>query len=276
MEYNFICSVHMFSMVPYFYSYFLLSFHKKRDFIMKRLVLIAIILLSKITAIDDKSASSIIEKTERKFRSVEDYQVNMVIAIDIPAFRMPKKKYTVFFKQPDQIKIKSRGFGLLPRTGMFTSPSDNFDNLTDVELYDHDWKTRADEIVLRGNLIVDSLAITMPNDYAKLTFKPTVDVTIDTSKWVITGVVTQLDTLKIMEISNEYDYVDGSYYMPIRSSVVYYVKDARISRWLKKDLGSIMGADQSFEMQSDMVKGQINVVYDKYKVNRGLKSSIFK
>jgi len=37
-----------------------------------------------------------------------------------------------------------------------------------------------------------------------------------------------------------------------------------------------MGADQSFEMQSDMVKGQINVVYDKYKVNRGLKSSIFK
>ncbi|MEL1228335.1 MAG: hypothetical protein VW833_00835 [Candidatus Neomarinimicrobiota bacterium] len=243
---------------------------------MKRLVLIAIILLSKITAIDDKSASSIIEKTERKFRSVEDYQVNMVIAIDIPAFRMPKKKYTVFFKQPDQIKIKSRGFGLLPRTGMFTPPSDNFDNLTDVELYDHDWKTRADEIVLRGNLIVDSLAITMPNDYAKLTFKPTVDVTIDTSKWVITGVVTQLDTLKIMEISNEYDYVDGSYYMPIRSSVVYYVKDARISRWLKKDLGSIMGADQSFEMQSDMVKGQINVVYDKYKVNRGLKSSIFK
>ena len=50
---------------------------------MKRLVLIAIILLSKITAIDDKSASSIIEKTERKFRSVEDYQVNMIIAIII-------------------------------------------------------------------------------------------------------------------------------------------------------------------------------------------------
>ena len=66
---------------------------------MKRLVLIAIILLSKITAIDDSSASSIIEKTERKFRSVEDYQVNMVIAIDIPAFRMPKKNYTVFTLQ---------------------------------------------------------------------------------------------------------------------------------------------------------------------------------
>ena len=45
-------------------------------------------------------------------------------------------------------------------------------------------------IMLSGNLIVDSLAIKMPNDYAKVTFRPTVDVTIDTSQWVITGVVT--------------------------------------------------------------------------------------
>ena len=243
---------------------------------MKRSLFIFFALITSLIADENNIATSIIEKTEKKFRSIEDYQVKMFIAIDIPAFRMPKKKYTVFFKQPDKVKIKSRGFGLLPRTGMFTSPSDNFDNLTDVEVYDHDWKIKDDEIVLRGNLIVDSLAITMPNDYAKLTFKPTVDVTIDTSQWVITGVVTQLDTLKIMEISNEYDFVDGSYYMPVRSSVVYYVKDARISRWLKKDLGTIMGAEQTFEMQSDMVRGQINVFYDQYKINRGIKNSIFK
>ena len=243
---------------------------------MKISLVIFFALITSLIADENNIATSIIVKTEKKFRSIEDYQVKMFIAIDIPAFRMPKKKYTVFFKQPDKVKIKSRGFGLLPRTGMFTSPSDNFDNLTDVEVYDHDWKIKDDEIVLRGNLIVDSLAITMPNDYAKLTFKPTVDVTIDTSQWVITGVVTQLDTLKIMEISNEYDFVDGSYYMPVRSSVVYYVKDARISRWLKKDLGTIMGAEQTFEMQSDMVRGQINVFYDQYKINRGIKNSIFK
>ena len=243
---------------------------------MKRSLIIFFALITSLIADENNIATSIIVKTEKKFRSIEDYQVKMFIAIDIPAFRMPKKKYTVFFKQPDKVKIKSRGFGLLPRTGMFTSPSDNFDNLTDVEVYDHDWKIKDDEIVLRGNLIVDSLAITMPNDYAKLTFKPTVDVTIDTSQWVITGVVTQLDTLKIMEISNEYDFVDGSYYMPVRSSVVYYVKDARISRWLKKDLGTIMGAEQNFEKQSDMVRGQINVFYDQYKINRGIKNSIFK
>ena len=276
MGLNFKSNIRLFSLVLNFYNHIFLSLHKKRDFIMKRSLIIFFALITSLIADENNIATSIIEKTEKKFRSIEDYQVKMFIAIDIPAFRMPKKKYTVFFKQPDKVKIKSRGFGLLPRTGMFTSPSDNFDNLTDVEVYDHDWKIKDDEIVLRGDLIVDSLAITMPNDYAKLTFKPTVDVTIDTSKWVITGVVTQLDTLKIMEISNEYDFVDGSYYMPVRSSVVYYVKDARISRWLKKDLGTIMGAEQNFEMQSDMVRGQINVFYDQYKINRGIKNSIFK
>jgi hypothetical protein len=81
---------------------------------------------------ENNSADKIIEKTEERFKLINDYQVNMLISINIPAFRMPKKKYTVFFKQPDKVQIKSRGFGLLPRTGMFTSPNENFNNLTDI------------------------------------------------------------------------------------------------------------------------------------------------
>ena len=148
---------------------------------------------------ENNSADKIIEKTEERFKLINDYQVNMLISINIPAFRMPKKKYTVFFKQPDKVQIKSRGFGLLPRTGMFTSPNENFNNLTDIIINNESDSLGNNQIMLSGNLIVDSLAIKMPNDYAKLTFKPTVDVIIDTSQWVITAVVTKIDTLKIME-----------------------------------------------------------------------------
>ena len=207
---------------------------------------------------------------------VNDYQVNMVISINIPAFRMPKKKYTVFFKQPNQVQIKSKGFGLLPRTGMFTPPSENFNNLTDVTINHTADSLGYGSVMLRGNLIVDSLAIKMPNDYAKLTFKPTVDVVIDTSQWVITRVITKIDTIKIMEINNIYDFVDGSYFLPIRSTVEYFVKDARISKWLKKDIGTIIGNQQSIDPVSDMVRGEISVTYNKYKVNRGINDSIFK
>ena len=225
---------------------------------------------------EDDYAKAIIEKTESQYRSIKDYQVKMTISMKIPAFRMPKKKYTVFFKQPDKLEIKSRGFGLLPRTGMFTSPSENFDNLTDVAVDKNSLNLKENRVILRGNLIVDSLAIKMPNDYAKVTFKPTVDVTIDTSHWVITEVVTKIDTIKIMQINNEYGFVDGDHFLPVRSTVEYFVKDARISKWLKKDIGSFIGNQQKTDIQDDMVKGKITVLYNRYKVNRGIDESVFK
>ena len=225
---------------------------------------------------ENNSADKIIEKTEERFKLINDYQVNMLISINIPAFRMPKKKYTVFFKQPDKVQIKSRGFGLLPRTGMFTSPNENFNNLTDIIINNESDSLGNNQIMLSGNLTVDSLAIKMPNDYAKLTFKPTVDVIIDTSQWVITAVVTKIDTLKIMKINNMYDFVDGNYFLPVKSTVEYFVKDARISKWLKKDIGTIVGNQESIDIKSDMVRGEITVIYNKYKVNRGINDSIFK
>ena len=243
---------------------------------MKKVLQIFFIISSFALCEENKKATEIINKTEQRFRMINDYQVNMVISINIPAFRMPKKKYTVFFKQPNQVQIKSKGFGLLPRTGMFTPPSENFNNLTDVTINHTADSLGYGSVMLRGNLIVDSLAIKMPNDYAKLTFKPTVDVVIDTSQWVITRVVTKIDTIKIMEINNIYDFVDGSYFLPIRSTVEYFVKDARISKWLKKDIGTIIGNQQSIDPGSDMVRVEISVTYDKYKVNRGINDSIFK
>ena len=129
--------------------------------------------------------------------------------------------------------------------------------------------------MLVGDLVLDSLALDVPNEYARLTFKPSVDVKVDTQNWVITQVLTKIDTVKIMEINNFYDFVDDSFYMPVRSTVEYYVKDARLSKWINKDIGTIMGKNHNMDIESDMVKGLISVSYAKYRVNQGIKDSIF-
>tara|TARA_B100001996_G_scaffold350925_1_gene310604 strand:- start:808 stop:1542 length:735 start_codon:yes stop_codon:yes gene_type:complete len=242
----------------------------------KNIMIIFIIiyyLFSSLFSNEQGSLDRIINNTEKKFRLVDDYEVKMIISMSIPAFRMPKKKYHIFFKQPNKIKIKSRGFGVLPRTGMFTSPKENFDNLTDIKINNRIENLKKDNIVISGNLILDSLALDMPNDYAKLTFKPTVDVVIDTSNWVITRVTTKIDTVKIMEIQNKFDFVDKDFYLPIESKVEYYVKDARLTKWMKKDIGLFIGDQQN--IKGDMVKGLITVFYNSYKVNRGIQDSIF-
>ena len=232
-------------------------------------------LLANSNAFSNNNPEYIIKKTDDQFREINNYQVDMVISIAIPAFRMPKKKYKVYFKQPDKIKVKSRGFGLLPKTGMFTSPVENFSNLSNIRFSKDFSRTDPNEIMLVGDLVLDSLALDVPNEYARLTFKPTVDVKVDTQNWVITQVLTKIDTVKIMEINNFYDIVDDSFYMPIRSTVEYYVKDARLSKWINKDIGTIMGSNHNMNIESDMVKGLISVNYAKYKVNRGIKDSIF-
>ena len=232
-------------------------------------------MLANSNAFSNNNPEYIIKKTDDQFREINNYQVDMVISIAIPAFRMPKKKYKVYFKQPDKIKVKSRGFGLLPKTGMFTSPLENFSNLSNIRFSKDFSRTNPNEIMLVGDLVLDSLALDVPNEYARLTFKPTVDVKVDTQNWVITQVLTKIDTVKIMEINNFYDVVDDSFYMPIRSTVEYYVKDARLSKWINKDIGTIMGNNHSMNIESDMVKGLISVNYAKYRVNRGIKDSIF-
>ncbi len=222
---------------------------------------------------NNENILKMIDNTEKKYRSVNDYRVEMTISVSVPAFRMPKKSYKVYFKQPNKVKIKSRGFGILPRTGMFTSPVENFNNLTDIKINKKAKNLEQNQIMMVGNVNVDSLAIEMPNDYAKLSFKPTVDVIIDTSHWVITNVITKIDTLKIMEIQNYYDLFDEKYLLPVESKVEYFIKDSRFSKWLKKDIGLLFGNEQN--IKDDMVKGVITVTYDKYRVNQGIKDSVF-
>ncbi len=45
---------------------------------------------------------------------------------------------------------------------------------------------------------------------------------------------------------------------------------------IKKDIGTIVGNQESINIKSDMVRGEITVIYNKYKVNRGINDSIFK
>ena len=214
-----------------------------------------------------------INRTQAQFEKAYDYQVTMEISMKVPGFRMPKKKYQVFFQQPDKVKIKSRGFGMLPKTGLFTSPLDNFDNLKNLHLINQ--KTEKGNIYIKGDVIIDSLKLKMPNEYAKLGFRPSVTVKIDTVNWVIRNIVTELDTLKLVEINNSYTSFKNEYVMPSKSTVQYFVKDAKLSSWLKKDISSIVGQNP-MSQKTDMVQGIISIMYKDYKINEGIDKNIFK
>ncbi len=223
----------------------------------------------------EKLVDYYIRKTNKKFDLVNDYQVDMVIRMQVPAFRMPKKKYKVYFKKPNYIKVKSKGFGILPKTGLFTSPRDNFDNLKNITIF-YDQKINH-HVVLKGDLILDSLKLEMPNEYSKITFDPIVEVKIDTINWVIKNVTTKLDTLKLFQIQNEYQYYDNQYFMPNQSIVKYFIKDKKLFNWLNKDASNVIGqGEQLLDKNSSIIEGTITVDYKKYIINKGIEDKVFK
>ena len=215
----------------------------------------------------------IIEKTNKQYMLVNNFETTMNVSLNVPGFRMPKKVYKVYYKLPDKIKINTKGFGVLPKTGLFTSPSDNFDNLKNLSLNIN--KNSNNCILISGTVISDSLKAQFPNEYAKLTFVPIVDVVVDTTKWIIKSVTTRIDTVKLFEIKNNFQKFENKYYMPVKSQIEYYIKDAKLANWLNNDLGGIMKMGDSPEAASDVVQGTIKITYDKYKINKGIPDKVF-
>ena len=216
----------------------------------------------------------LINKTQMQYELVSAYSAKLEVSLKIPAFRMPKKKYKVFFKKPNKLKIKSRGFGVLPKTGIFTSPRDNFDNL-DGKYINYEFLDKSkNKIMISGDLITDSLKVDMPNEYARLTFIPKVDVIIDTSFWVITSVITRIDTLKLFELNNNFENVGGNFLMPTRTIVQYYIKDAKLSKMLSGKINESVKIN-NIDNVGDMVQGTIEVNYFDYKININLDDSLF-
>ena len=222
------------------------------------------------------SVDEIVLKANEEFEKVSDFQAKMTVSLDVPGLRMPKKEYRAYYKRPNKFKATTKGFGVLPNTGLFTSPKDNFDNLKDLIINQDKIKIGNNQIMISGTLIMDSLKAKFPNEYAKLSFNPIVDVVVDTTKWLINSVTSRIDTLKLFQINNDYELYENKYYLPSISKVEYFIKDMKLANWLKDDIPSMIGADQQITKGQDIVKGMITVKYSDYLINKNLPDYIFK
>ena len=90
---------------------------------MKRFNVLLSIISTSILAAQTPSIEQIRDNVILKFSQIEDYQVDVKISIKMTGFRMPKKKIRMYYKRPDKIKVKTRGFAILPKTGVNGNPN---------------------------------------------------------------------------------------------------------------------------------------------------------
>ncbi len=226
------------------------------------------------------TVDSIKKNLVTRFDLIEDYTVNVKISVDMTGFRMPRKRIKLYYKAPDNIKVESRGFAIVPKTGLGGSPTQFFNMLSSIEINADDSSLEQSKLFLIGDVITDSLDIPMseagefPNMQMILS--------VDTEKWIITQVSAVFDSTTIFDISSEYTESDG-FYLPKQTIMTIQLKS--LKDWSVYDpvqggldhhkKGNDIAEEMGFNPVEGPLGGTITMDFSRYRVNRGLKDKIF-
>lgn len=70
-------------------------------------------------ALAQTAPREIIEHVLSQVAGIQDYRATMTIQVEAPRFRMPRKEITIWYKQPNQLKIRAEGLVLLPKARLY-------------------------------------------------------------------------------------------------------------------------------------------------------------
>ncbi|MBL0342352.1 MAG: hypothetical protein IPP71_16455 [Bacteroidetes bacterium] len=96
----------------------------------------------------EKNAQEILGRVSKKFQIINEYEANVTIKVDVDFIKIPIKKGTIWFMQPDKIKVKTPGFSLLPKRGMNFTPNQVFKgNYTAIYIREEKIETIATHVI---------------------------------------------------------------------------------------------------------------------------------
>lgn len=228
---------------------------------MKLLVLI-IILLAGNNLYAQKTPSQQLRSVYQKLMKVKDYTADAEIRADIPMIRILPVNATIFFKQPDKIKVDSKGIAIMPRQG--------FSDLTRI-IKDSASYTA----VYTGNETIDKLPAII------ISLIPSIDTgeLILAKFWIEASrnlvLKSQLTTRSNGTMVIEYFYnSQADFGLPDKMIFTVDVKKFKVPK--------AMATDNQNENKitkgkgNDSKKGTVDITLKNYKINQGLKDSFFK
>jgi len=190
---------------------------------------------------------------------IEDYEVDIKLALDIPGFRMPSRKIHYLYKAPDKSKVEVKGFAIVPKQGIqpfFTFLEDS------VEL----------EIV-NDSLVNDQLVFevtledTFMSEVGRINFFVEQRTGNITQAWVVH------DGQEFFRLTSTYDQVDGIYLPKSTTINMSFPPDFQNIQRLGKKPTEMREFDA--RMTDEWQRGKISIQFKNYKVNRGLPDYLF-
>ncbi len=190
----------------------------------------------------------------KNWEQIEDYEVDIKLALNIPGFRMPSRKIHYLYKAPDKSKVEVKGFAIVPKQGIqpfFTFLKDSI-NLT-----------VASDTTINGKPVFELvLNDTFMNEEGQISLYVDQENGNIYEAWVIHN------DMKFFELTSKYVSVDG---ISLPSSTDILMKFPPDFKNIQR-LGQKWNDMQEFEanMTDEWLEGSIGIKFTNYKVNQGI------
>lgn len=209
------------------------------------------------------NAAALIQKVKGKLDKVKDYQAKGILITDVSFIKIPPSEVEVFFKSPDQFKIKKKdGISLLPKGGVNI-------NLSSLLAGDDFTAVLAGKSTLNGQsvTIVKMLPLSEKSDVILSTLY------IDEKNLVVKKAVTTTRDNGTYEMELSYGKYLG-WGLPDKVVFSFSTKDYKLPKGVTMEYET--GQPKVKPDPNKEQKGRVEIQYKSYSVNKGIPDAVFK
>jgi outer membrane lipoprotein-sorting protein len=209
-----------------------------------------------------QSEEALLQKVKAKMEKVADYEASGVMKLDVSFIKAPDSKVTIYFKRPNKFKVKKAdGISILPKGGV----SVNTSSLLPVGAY---------QTIAGGKAVVDGVATTIlkliPADEASDVVLST--LYIDEREAVIRKAVVNTKESGAYEVGMSYRKYT-TWGLPDKVVFSFTTKDYKLPKGITFEYEK--GGAKPVEDKSKNKKGTVTIVYESYKINKGVSEKNF-
>jgi outer membrane lipoprotein-sorting protein len=216
--------------------------------------------LSSIALAQD--AGSLLQQVREKLNKVNDYEATGIMKTNVSFLKVPEADVKVYFKKPDNLKIKNeKGISLVPKGAVSISLNNLLKgNYTALD-------AGSDVIDGRKIKIIKLLPLDENADIVLSTFY------IDETRMLVVKAKTTTRENGSYEVEMSYGkYAD--YALPDKVLFTFNTKDYKLPKGITFDYDD--GSKKKTENNINSNKGKVEIAYSSYIINKGLPDAVFK
>jgi hypothetical protein len=226
----------------------------------KKIVLF--VLLFTVSQKIDAQANLLIEKVSQKLALVNDYTATGIMKTDVAFIKASLGKVKVYFKKPNQLKIKKEGgISLLPKGGVSVSLNSLLNTRQFVAM-------ESGKQIFKGKEL--QVIKLIPTDDALDWVIST--LWIDATTALVYKTFTTTKENGTYEVTMEYGAYAG-YGLPSKIIFGFNTKDYKLPSGITLEFGDDEPVSKAKALKAK--KGTIEITYSNYSINNGVSSTMF-